>query len=82
MDVVVFFAVGKGMTSPRELGNQVYEDVPVIIKDYTTKVNDDTLTEALDQVEESSSSDDDTSDEEESSEWDRQRILLVVFIVD
>ena len=47
---------------------QVYEDVPVIIKKYVTEVNDGTLTEPLDQVEESSSSDDDTSDEEESSE--------------
>ena len=60
---------------------QVYEDVPVITKKYVTEV-DDTLTEALDQVEESSSSDDDTSDEEESSEWEWQRILLVVFIAD
>ena len=47
---------------------QVYEDVPVITKKYVTEVNDDTLTEALDQVEESISSDDDTSDEKESSE--------------
>mgnify|MGYP003331314050 CR=1 FL=1 len=62
--------------------DQVCEDVPVITNKYVTEVNDDTLTEALDQVEESSSSDDDTSDEEESSEWDRQRILLVVFIGD
>ena len=61
---------------------QMYEDVPVIAKKYVTEVNDDTLTEALDQVEESSSSDDDTSDEEESSEWEWQRILLVVFIAD
>ena len=56
----------------------MYEDVPVITKKYVTEVDDDTLTEALDQIEddqlpdlvsisESSSSDDDTSDEEESS---------------
>ena len=68
----------KGMTSPQDESErtwepltQVYEDVPVIAKEY---VDDDTLTEALDQIEddqlsdpvsvsESSSSGDNTSDE-------------------
>ena len=54
--------------------------VPVITKKYVTEVDNDTLTEALDLVEEnqlpdlvsvskSSSSDDDTSEKEKSSEY-------------
>ena len=42
---------------------QVYEDVSVITKKYVTEVNNETLTETLDQVEESSSSENDTSDD-------------------
>ena len=40
-----------------ELLTQAYEDVPIIAKKYVTEVDDDTLTETLDLVEEDQLSD-------------------------